>query len=161
MKCSLTLTFICAVALLALGAQAGTFAFSPTPRDLGDLDHNYWYTWGISWSIPFGEEIVEAVLFFDDINDWTNEANDKLYIHLLDNPPVGVTVGTDNEGGGDKFTGLGQWVATYTDTNSNPEDLTYTFSTLGLVDDLNAYAANALVRHCRNVTHSATKTLLK
>jgi len=144
MKSSLSLTVLCAVVLLALGAQAGTYSFSPTPVDLGDLDHNYWYTWGISGAIPFDEGIIEAVLFFDDINDWTNEANDRLYIHLLDNPTVGVVQGLDYEGGGDKFAGQGKWIATYTDTNSYTEDLSYTFSTLGLIDDLNSYATNGV-----------------
>ena len=68
--------------------------------------------------------MIEASLFINEINDWTNEANDHLYIHLLDNPSVGVKTWYDGEGGGDNWAGH-PLIANWTDTNNWNEDLTY------------------------------------
>ena len=109
---------------------AGTYTFTPTPADLSDLDHNYYYTWRISWTIPANESIFGASLFIDNINNWQVEP-DILYIHLLDTASSGVRSYYDNEGGGDAFSGQGLLLTTFTDDDPNPnpsEDFLYTFT---------------------------------
>jgi hypothetical protein len=73
------------VLLTGSAVQAGisTFIFTPTAPDLNDLDHGYYYTWGIRWQVPTNEQIVEAYLTYDNIYDWTSEDGDHLYTHLL------------------------------------------------------------------------------
>jgi hypothetical protein len=129
-------------------AAASTYTFSPTPSDLWDLDHGKAYAWGLAWQLAPNEVITEATLSFDDITNWQKESN-VLYIHLLDNPPAGSFGYNDNRGG-DYFAGQGVLVAEYHDTNDTrshlyTEDLTYTFSNLGLIDDLTMYAANGIL----------------
>jgi hypothetical protein len=131
-----------------LQAASKFYPFQPTPTNLWDLDHTKYYTWGINWSVPAGETIIGASLFIDNINDWVVESGDILYIHLLDNPAVGVTVGTDNQGGGDAFSGQGILLTTYTDDDSFPnpaEDWTYNFTTPGQVNTLKSYVANGVL----------------
>jgi len=110
---------ICAV-MLVLGsfgmAGATTYTFTPTPADLYDLDHYKYYTWGIDWEYPVGETIKEASITFHNIYDWTVE-DDILYVHLLNSVGVGVTIGTDNQGVGDYFSGEGTLLGTWTDPN--------------------------------------------
>jgi hypothetical protein len=109
-----------------LVAQGGIHTFTPpsATSDLGDLDHSSYYTWGILWNVPTGEMITGAQLVYTNIYDWTVE-DDVLYTHLLTNNVTStqwvqktdyktvVIVGTDNEGGGDKFADKGplldQW----------------------------------------------------
>ena len=78
---------------MAPSAHADIFTFQPTPANLWNLDHGKAYTWGLDWTAPEGQVITGAYLFFDDINDWTVESGDLLYIHLLDDPPVGAVFG--------------------------------------------------------------------
>jgi hypothetical protein len=138
-------SLIVAVCLLVPGiAQAGVFTFTPSPADLGDLDHSTYKTWGIAWSLPAREAIAAATLFIDDLNDWTVESGDILYMHLLDNPSLGVHSWTDNEGGGDAFAGQGVLLTTYsdTDTGSNPpHDFSYSL-TASQIESLTTYLAN-------------------
>ncbi len=146
MRHVLLLIFVCIALLLTNYAQAGVYNFTPSDNDLGDLAHDYYYAWGIDWYLPEGEEIVEAYLSIDNINDWTQEANDRLYMHILDNPKKGINKWFDNEGGKDNWADkdknalgiTGPLIATYTDKNSYSEDLEYQFSLLGLIPDLNA-----------------------
>lgn len=138
--------FMCVGVLLlpTINVQAKDYTFTPGNNGLGSLDHYYYYSWGIDWSVPSGEEIVDAYLTIDNINDWTQESNDKLYMHLLDNPSKGVSSWYDNQGHGDNWAdknrnalGLtGTLVATYTDENSYTENLVYQFGSLGLLNDL-------------------------
>jgi len=131
-------------------ADAGIYEFQPSPADLYDLDHYNSYTWGIDFTVPSGERIVEARLKFNNIYDWTVEEDDHLYIHLLDNPQSGVWVHYDGQGGGDQFSGQGVLVDDWSDPiggSAGAADLTYVFSTLPgsqngatLLDDLRAYA---------------------
>jgi len=126
---------------MAGGALANTYEFNPTPRaDLSDLDHEKYYTWGINWSIPAGEVIESATLFFDNIRNYDSTSND-LWVHLLDSPSVGVTVGTDNQGGGDYFAGQGPLLKHWQALPATPQDITYTFTADQLVA-LTAYFAN-------------------
>jgi len=41
---------------LVTGLQLQAIVFTPTPADLGDLDHHYAYSWGINWDLAFGPE---------------------------------------------------------------------------------------------------------
>lgn len=144
----LTLSIGLAVMLSGLAgmAQADIVTFRPTPRDLGDLDHNYYHTWSITgWSVPDGHYVVSAVLEIDNLNNWQIEP-DILYIHLLDNPPSGVRTYYDHEGNGDAFAGQGVLLTTYTDDNeilwwNPPEDWSYSF-TAAQLQALTAYAAD-------------------
>src|SRR6185436_4034356 len=86
---------LASVAILAGVMSTSAITFTPSPADLGDLDHHAATTWGINWSLPAGQEITAAKLTFKNIWDWQKEF-DQLYIHLLDNPKSGVTVNTDN-----------------------------------------------------------------
>ncbi|MGZ5537736.1 MAG: hypothetical protein ACXWG0_04325, partial [Chthoniobacterales bacterium] len=88
--------------LFALQAGATVYTLAPTPSNLGNLDHNQFYTWGMNWSLPKGETITSATLSFSQIWDWTVES-DVLFIHLLNTAPLGVYSWTDNQGGGDFF----------------------------------------------------------
>jgi hypothetical protein len=126
---------------MIIPASAASYQFVPSPADLGDLDHGYYYSWGINWAVPAGQHISEATLFISQINDWTAESNDHLYIHLLDNPQLGVKQWYDGEGGGDHWAG-NPLVANYTDTNSYAENLTYQLSALDLLSPLRTYVAN-------------------
>jgi len=89
---------------------------------MGDLDHNYYYSWKINWSLPAGENITGATLVFKNIWDWQYHELDILSIHLLDNPPALANMisynlwkGYDNEGGGDYWDGKGPLLGTWSD----------------------------------------------
>lgn len=130
------------LALAMIPASAAQYQFQPSVPDLYDLDHTYYYSWGIAWTVPANEILIEASLFIDNINDWTTESNDHLYIHLLDNPTVGVRTWYDGEGGGDNWAG-NPLIANWSDTNNWNEDLTYDLSTMpGMIDTLTSYIGN-------------------
>ena len=143
---------VCALTLSVLGAaHAGSYELKPNPVDLWELDHHYYYSWGINWSIPTGEKIVDATLSISHIDDWTNEANDALYIHLLDNPNSGTNKFYDAESYGDNrgdpslnTQGItGPMIDTYSDHTAGSENLSYSLKDLGLLNTLNAYIASA------------------
>lgn len=139
------LLFVVVVGIFGLlgQAQATVVSFKPNPADLGGLDHGNYYQWGVQWTQPANTQITGAKLYIDNINNWTYEPNQNwLYIHLLDNPAVGVVTKQDGEQGGDNFAGQGKWVATYTDNSTQPANLVYDFSDLGLLDALKLYAAD-------------------
>jgi len=144
MKTMLLMLRVSCMLFAALGAaQAGTYTFNPVPRDIGDFDHHYYYSWGIDWVIPTNETIVGGTLSIDSINDWTVENGDMLYIHILDNPPSGVRSYYDGQGGGDAYASAGPLVGTYSDENgSAPEDISFDLGELGLIDELTAFAAD-------------------
>ncbi|MFH1282032.1 MAG: PEP-CTERM sorting domain-containing protein [bacterium] len=132
---------VLALAVLMIGASqdishAGLYTFQPSSSDLWDLVHQEFYTWGIDWDLPSGETIISATLTYQQMWDHRYEA-DSLYTHLLDSAYVAsgagtytgtVTVGTDNEGGGDNFSTqgllLGVWHDPYGDSN-HKVNLTY------------------------------------
>ena len=93
--------------------------------DLFDLSHGSYYTWGIDWQIPQGEMILGAWLFMGNIKNYNDSPND-LWVTLLEGAPAGVTVGTDNGGGGDYFAGQGTFLEHWTLTDS-PQDINYAF----------------------------------
>jgi hypothetical protein len=132
-------------------AYAVSITFTPTPIDIGDLDHSYYYAWVIKgWDIPVGEVIEKATLTIYNLNDWTNENGDHLYIHLIDGKPSGgsrvVTGGntwkwSDNQGGGDNWVSWPK-IGDYEDISDAPEKVTYSFKNLGLLDELTNYIRN-------------------
>ena len=77
-----------AVGVSAISANAGSYELKPTPPDLYDLSHDYFYTWKIDdsidpsdsdyFSLPSGEEITGASLFFDNIKNWDGNTNSLL-----------------------------------------------------------------------------------
>ncbi|NLH15037.1 MAG: hypothetical protein GX455_00515, partial [Phycisphaerae bacterium] len=78
------------LALLGLGISA----------QAGSLRANQYYTWGIDsqdLAIPEGCIITKAVLTFHDIKNWKNDGTDRLYVHLIENPPVGLSEYSDSE----------------------------------------------------------------
>jgi hypothetical protein len=147
--------FLTCILTLSLCTSVHAVVFTPNPVNIGDLDHNYYYAWKIQgWTIPQGQVIEEATLTITGINDWVNENNDHLYIHLMDSKRTGGTrvisggntfYWTDYQGGGDNWSTWGYLIANYQDT-TNPwyqtETLTYHFSTLGLLDELTNYLTN-------------------
>lgn len=135
------------LAAVVSAANAETYTFSPNPSDLNDLDHYKYYTWGINFVLPANERIVEAELRIKNIWDWQVE-EDILYVHLLDNPPAGVRVYEDNQGGGDAFAGQGPLIGTWSDPNGGHPtgfDLVFKFSELQLIDELESFLGNGRV----------------
>ncbi len=96
------------------------------PPELSELEHGFYYTWGIDWTIPDHEGIESASLFFGDIKNWTNEAND-LWVHILEDNPAGVQKATDDQGAGDYFEGKGILLDHWIDLSTQPQNITYDF----------------------------------
>lgn len=132
--------------IAALSAHATLVRYDPNDADLGDLDHEYYYTWGIrddalAANLAAGYEITSARLVLQDIYNWRPES-DNLYIHLLDNPRTDVHRLWDNEEGGNAFAGQGVQIANWTDPFddfSQRTTLIYDFDALGLLDELTSY----------------------
>ncbi|MFH1700602.1 MAG: PEP-CTERM sorting domain-containing protein [Candidatus Zixiibacteriota bacterium] len=131
-----------------VGSHAGMYTFQPSPADLWDLSHDQAYTWGISWDFP-EEQIINVKLTFKAIYNWINEDN-WLYVHMLDNPPVGTFQISDpapsNAVGSDYFSGQGILIDVWSDPIGGPPgvDLTYSFADLGILDDFNQYSADGV-----------------
>jgi len=122
------------VCLVCSGAMGASYSLVPPDSDLGDLDHHRYYTWGMEtpWSIIPNvgnnyEQVIGASLSFKSIRNWNNQPN-VLYIHLLDDRPLGVTQGYDGQGGGDNFAGDGLLLTVYQNLPTTPQDLSYSFS---------------------------------
>jgi hypothetical protein len=111
---------------------------------LSDLPHAEYFTWGINFALAPNEKITGAVLTFNNIWDWTQETDDHLFVHLLDNPKAGSISYVDNEGGGDNFAGKGPLVGNWSDLlGGKPRNfnLVFDFSSPGLLDTLKNFAA--------------------
>ncbi|MBN1555811.1 MAG: hypothetical protein JXA11_13790 [Phycisphaerae bacterium] len=122
-------------------AGADVIELQPNPVDLYDLDHGWYYTWGIVAGRDIsGFVITGASLFFDDIRNWDASDND-LWIHLLDSAPSGVRAYRDYGGGGDAFAYQGVLLEHYEDLPVTAQDITYTF-TNDEVLALNLYLQN-------------------
>jgi len=131
---------------LTASANANVITFNPIPANMSNLEHAYYYTWGIDLNLPQGEVITGATLTYHNVYDFTTGSDDRLYTALLDNPSSGEEARWDNQGGGDNFAGQGAHVGTWTDDfGGNPRsfDLVYDFGEQGLLDDLNAYASTS------------------
>ena len=126
---------IAVVCLIGSSALANEYSIVPPDRDLGDLDHYYNYTWGIDtpWNVlPDADDeyelAVSATLSFSQIRNWRWESN-VLYIHLLDDAPLGITRDYDGQRGGDNFEGQGIVLEIYRDIPAWPaQDMSYTFT---------------------------------
>jgi hypothetical protein len=121
------------------GAKGSIYSMSPNPVDLNDLDHDYYYTWGIDRPWSASEEAVSATLSFSKIYNWDKNPN-VLYIHLLDKTKKGVTSGSDSKDG-DYFGSQGTMVVTYTNLSDQAQDLSYRLTSEQL-KMLNTYAAD-------------------
>lgn len=108
-------------------AGATTYKFSPIPNDLADLDHSLAYEWGIDWSLPNGETVVGASIFLDEFHNWKDEPND-LYVSLLNTADRGVKTFTDNQPGGDYFSGTGLLLNQFHNVSHVASDVTYDFT---------------------------------
>jgi len=139
-------TLLCVIAFglaAATSANARLVAFQPTPTDLSDLPHEYYFTWGINFVLAPNEKITGAVLTFTNIWDWTKENNDYLYVHLLDKIKSGSKSYVDKQGGGDNFAGKGVLVGDWSDPvggTSRNFNLVFDFGSLGLLGTLNDFA---------------------
>ena len=158
----LPLIFLAFLSLPAT-ALAGTFTFSPSPSDLGDLDHHMVYTWQISGlAVPAGQLITSAKITFNNIANWDGNHN-VLYIHLLDSAKwAGVNSFQDDPFDSDftddfanaRFHSLSSWLTvnsptptldtyltTYVDLPTTPQTLVYNFTAAQLAA-LASYIAN-------------------
>ena len=98
------LMLVVLVGCLAIAPQtARAFVFTPGDADLQDLPHEKYFKWGINFTLPEDHVVTYAAVVFHDIYNWTNEDNDRLWLHLLDNTSRGVSWGTDNEASGTWF----------------------------------------------------------
>jgi len=138
------LTVVC---LACSGAMGASYPLVPPDKDLDDLDHYWYYTWGIDtpWCVvpdPDNEyeQAAGASLSFNNIRNWNSKPN-VLYIHLLDDAPLGITKGYDRQGGGDNFADQGIVLTVYHNLPSTPQNLSYSFSE-DQVATLNEYAAD-------------------
>lgn len=123
--------------------------YSPNPADIYDLDHAWYYTWGIDLgfnSTDPGYEIQAAELIFKNIRNWDTHDN-ILFIHLLDNAPSGLKAAKDGQPSSDydfddAFAGQGTLVGEWTNNPAGqPVDLVITFGEEEL-KLLNQYAAD-------------------
>jgi hypothetical protein len=110
-------------------ALAAETTFEPNPQDMDDLTHQYYYSWGINWQIPGNEEISDATLSFDNINNWATELDDILYVNLLTSATPGLFFNIDDQASGNAFNGIGTELFTFTDTDeSTAESFSYDFN---------------------------------
>jgi len=128
------LTLLCALLLMAGLATAETFTYTPDPEDLYDFPHAKYITWGIDVSDVVGMQVVEVELYIDGISNWDNGDN-VLYIHMMDNQPLGVTRHRDNSNPSDAFEGQGELIDAWVDYNGEgtTDDISYMASSLSIV----------------------------
>jgi len=120
------------VFMLAIAVCFAVVPIAVKPAFGGTIEPGYYYTWGINnddLAIPDGSIITEAVLTIHGITNLADNASDTLYIHLLNNPPLGFLAGTD-DGSGDHFANEGPRLTPGYQDN----DLVYKFSTFNDVD---------------------------
>jgi len=96
-------------------AYAVSYEFSIYPNSI-NLNHDFAYKWGIPQAIGTDEVITEATFTLSDINNWQIET-DYLYVHLLDDAPLGVKRYNDGPGNNDYFKNQGILLFTYEDKN--------------------------------------------
>ena len=92
------------------------YEFQPDPANLFNLNHPYYYTWGINWNLPTDQTITSVTLTYKDIWNWTYaEPNNFLYTHFLDSASPGVSQVLDGMADGDDFSGQGVLLGVWTD----------------------------------------------
>ncbi|KAA3634786.1 MAG: PEP-CTERM sorting domain-containing protein [Calditrichaeota bacterium] len=135
-----------AIMLLAFGvSNSGVYTFNPSPADMYDLDHGYYYGWGIDHDFS-GETISGVRLTITDINNWWPEPN-VLFMHLVDDMSAGLTVYEDNNPDiSDAYDGQGVLIDAWTDYDGGPRGdfvtISYDFASLGILDEFISYAAD-------------------
>lgn len=131
-------------------ASAGIHHFTPSPADMYDLDHGYYYGWGIDHD--FGtEKISNVILTIDNVNNWKQEDN-MLFINMMEQMDAGLYIGLDNYKVDEYYNienfyeGQGIAVTEWTDTDGgwsgDVVDLRFDFRSMGLVDDFATFAAD-------------------
>lgn len=142
--------FCLVVALVGLTAASisasEVFTFTQDPGDLEDLDHFKWYTWGIDVTVLEGRFIEEVELRFENISNWDDETN-VLYIHLLDDADMGVSIGDDNQDPADHFDGMGPLIAAWEDENGadTVENLSFFLSQLDLIYEAQVFVLDGVL----------------
>jgi hypothetical protein len=127
---------LAAVLVCTLATASHAYTFVPPSIDLQDLNHEQYFIWGFNWSVPAGETITSATVTFHDIYNWEQDANDRLWLHLLQGAPVGLQTGTDNEAAGTWFAPprytaeqiLLNEFDNLPELSVNKQDVTYSFS---------------------------------
>lgn len=94
-KLLLSVLTIATVSFAGLVTTTNTYNFTPTPNDLGDLQHDKASSWGINFNLSEGEVIKSAVLSINNLYNWRNNEWNALFINLIDNSPAGVTFYND------------------------------------------------------------------
>jgi hypothetical protein len=89
--------------ITTLSATCYAYVFTPPGGNLQDLPHEKYFKWGINWDVPEGEVVTGASVVFHGIYNWANEPNDRLWLHLLQQAPLGLTSGNDGEAYGTWF----------------------------------------------------------
>jgi len=125
------------VFMLAIAVCFAVVPIAVKPAFGGTIEPGYYYTWGIDnddLAIPDGSIITEAVLTIHGITNSDDNVDDTLYIHLLDNPPLGFLAGIDNDSG-DHFANEGLHLTpVYQDQITGTEDVAYELNTLNDAD---------------------------
>jgi hypothetical protein len=141
MKTLLLLVSILLASTLCITAQAN-YTIQPSNANLLDLAHTYFYIWKVTPSLPSGETLTDVSIFFEGINDWRIEPDDKMYIRLLSKADIDNAVhdkhmsnisgsskdiyrGTDNQAAGDALGGYGQQLTIYEDKNEYQQTSQY------------------------------------
>jgi hypothetical protein len=135
------------VACVVSIAAAGSIELTPNPADLYDLEHAHYYTWGIHYTeidptADLADIIITgATLSFENIRNHNSSDND-LWVHLLDDAPLGVTAAWDSYPGQyDHFFGQGELLEHFEDLPATPQDKTIVFENYE-VGKLNLYLQN-------------------
>lgn len=116
--------------------------YQPDPKDLYDLPHDKYYTWGMERKWAADQVVVFVKLTIFKLANWQAGEPNDLYIHLLDNDaPLGVKEYPDVDGGGDNFVGQGPLLVQYHNVSHIAETKTYEF-TLAQIAELNTNAAD-------------------
>jgi len=114
----------------------------------GTIRSDQYYSWGIDTdqvAVPEGSVITEAVITIHNLSSSSDNANDSLYIYLLDEPRVGFVANADD--GSSPFEERGvRMVQTHHEQSQGEQDVAYTFSELGTFPSLGAFRISAGIR---------------
>ena len=129
------------VPLLMVSTAGLADYYEYTAPDLSPMYHSKAYTWGIDRTWSDLEVVQGATLYITGLRDYTS--NDRLYISLLDEAPLGVTTLSDPvSGNSDYFAGQGTPLLTLANIPSYPKtDIAYQL-TADEIEALNSYASN-------------------